>query len=145
MSISAIRPIRTKSQLVHVALLDVFIGVFIHTILFSALSIESEEPAHRHPRLVILVQKPARLALHTKTPQPVPAHRLPEAPPPGHVPTAGFGRRGGRGGGASVGDGGRGRGGVVLDDGAGGGGGGGGSGVEAALEIEAEDALGILH
>lgn len=141
MPISAIRPIRTKSQLVHVTLLDVFIGVLIHAILFSALPIEPKEPAHRHPRLVVLVQEPARVALHAQAAQPVPAHRLPEAPPAGDVGSGGVGVGGRSCGGASVGYGGGGRGGVVLDERTGGCGGGGGRGVEAALEIEAENAL----
>lgn len=145
MSISAIRPIGTKSQLVHVTLLDVFIRVFIHAILFSTLSIEPEESANRHPRLVVLVQKPTRVALHAQAAQPVPAYRLTEAPPPGDVDGRGFGSGGGWGWRTTVGHGGSGSGGVVLDERAGGSGGGGGSGVEATLEIEAEDSLGILH
>lgn len=115
MPVSAIRPIRTKSQLVHVTLLDVFIGVFINAILFSALSVESEEAAHGHPSLVILVEEPARVALHAKAAQPVPAHRLPEASPTGDVAGGGVGSGGGGGGGASVGDSGSGRRGVVVD------------------------------
>jgi len=119
--------------------------VFIHAILFSTLSIEPEESAHGHPRLVVLVQKPARVALHTQAAQPVPAYRLTEAPPDGDVDSRGVGCGGGWGRRTSVGHGGSGSRGVVLDERAGGGGGGGGSGVEAALEIEAEDSLGILH
>ena len=131
----------------HVTLLDVFIGVFIDAILFPAFSVEPEEAAHRHPCLVVLMQEPARVTLHAQAAQPVPAHRLPEAPPPGDVAAAhGVHRGRGGSGGASVRHRGGGRGGVVRDEGAGGGGGGGGGGgVEAALEIEAEDSLGILH
>lgn len=131
----------------HVTLLDVFIGVFIDAILFPAFSVEPEEAAHRHPCLVVLMQEPARVTLHAQAAQPVPANRLPEAPPPRDVAAGGVRRGRGGGGVASVGHGGSCRGGVVLDEGAGGngGGGGGGSGVEAALEIEAEDSLGILH
>lgn len=145
MPISAIRTIRTKSQLVHVTLLDVFIRVFINAILFPTLSVEPEESAHRHPRLVVLVQKAARVALHAQAAQPVPAYRLPEAPPAGNVDGCGVRCGGSRSRRASVGHGGSGSGGVVLDERAGGSGSGGGSGVEAALEIEAEDSLGILH
>jgi len=129
----------------HVTLLDVFIRVFIHAILFPTLSVEPEESAHRHPRLVVLVQKAARVALHAQAAQPVPAYRLPEAPPAGNVDGCGVRCGGSRGRRASVGHGGSGSGGVVLDERAGGSGSGGGSGVEAALEIEAEDSLGILH
>lgn len=80
---------------IHVTLLDIFIGVLVHAILLAALPVEPEEPAHRHPRLVVLVQEPARLALHAQAAEPVPAHRLPEAPPSGNVPAARVVRSGG--------------------------------------------------
>lgn len=54
--------------------------MLVDAVLLAALAVEAEEPADRHPRLVILVKEPARLPLHAKAPQPVPAHRLPEAP-----------------------------------------------------------------
>lgn len=129
----------------HVTLLDVFVRVFIHAILFPTLSIEPEESANRHSRLVVLVQKPTRVALHAQATQPVPAYRLPKAPSAGNVDGCGVGCGGDRGGRASVGHSGSGSGRVVLDERTGRGGGGGRNGVEAALEIEAEDSLGILH
>jgi hypothetical protein len=67
---------------IHVALLDIFVGVLVHAVLLAALPVEAEEAAHGHPRLIVLMEEAAGVAFHAQAAQPVPAHRLPEAPPP---------------------------------------------------------------
>uniref|UniRef100_A0A0A9D638 CPSF30 n=1 Tax=Arundo donax TaxID=35708 RepID=A0A0A9D638_ARUDO len=79
MLVPAIRTIRAKSHLVHVALLGVVVRVLVGAIGLAALAEVAEEAAHGHAGLVELVKEPARLALHAQPPQPVPAHRLPVA------------------------------------------------------------------
>lgn len=125
--------------------------MFVHTILFTAFAIESEESANGHPGLIILMKEATGVTLHTKAAEPMAANRLPEAPPAPDVASCGASsfncssRTNGAGGGVGDGGGGgRGRR-VGLDEGQRGGGGVGGAGIEAALEIEAENALRILH
>lgn len=139
MPVPAIRAIRAKPHLIHVALLDVLIGVLVDAVLLAALAVEAEEAAHRHARLVVLVQEAARVALHAQPAQPVPAHGLPEA---SAAAAMAMGRRGAaavrRG---SGGVGGRHRGGGPPNDS-----GGAGAGcVDAALEVEAEPAVAVVH
>lgn len=55
--------------------------MFVNAVLLAALAVEAEEAADGHPRLVVLVEEAAGVAFHTQAPQPVTAHRLPEAPP----------------------------------------------------------------
>lgn len=117
--------------------------MLIHAILLPTLAVHTEEPAHRHPRLVVLMKEPAGLAFHTEAPEPVTTHRLPEALPPRRVDIrVGLRRRGGLVFGLGDER-------VGLDRGAGGqagvGGRGDGGGVEAALEVEVEDSVGVLH
>lgn len=139
---------QNKKQHIHVALLDVFIGVLVHAVLLAALPVEPEEAAHGHPRLVVLMEEAAGVSLHAQAAQPVPAHRLPEAPPPqprvaphsalrccacsrcGHVGVGGC-----TGGGICMNDVRPRRRGSV----------GSGTGVQAALEVEAENSLRVLH
>lgn len=54
--------------------------MFVHTILFTALAIETEESANGHPGFIILMKKATRIAFHTETTEPMPANRLPETP-----------------------------------------------------------------
>lgn len=92
------------------------------------------------------------IALHAEATEPMAANRLPEAPPVADV--AGWGARrfsgnsrteGARKGVGDGGGSGRGRR-VGVDEGQGGGGGGvRGAGIEAALKVEAENTLRILH
>lgn len=82
MPIPAVWTIRTKPQLVHIALLDILIGVLVNAILLPALSIKSKKPTYRHSRLVILVKETAGVAFHAKASKPVPTYSLPEAPSP---------------------------------------------------------------
>lgn len=133
---------------IHVALFDIFVGMLINAVLLAALSVQAKKPAYGHPRLVILVEEAASVAFHTEAAEPVPAYRLSEAPPTRRVDA------GGRGiGGSSRPDscrvcGGSRGGWIGLDQrpgGAGWVGGCGGGGVEAALEVEAENSLRVLH
>lgn len=80
MLVPAMWAIRAKPHLVHVALLDVVVGVLVSAIGLPALAEVAEEAAYGHARLVELVQESAGLSLHAQAPQPVPAHRLPIAP-----------------------------------------------------------------
>ena len=66
----------------HIALLDILIGVLVNAILLPALSIKSKKPTYRHSRLVILVKETAGVAFHAKASKPVPTYSLPEAPSP---------------------------------------------------------------
>jgi hypothetical protein len=68
---------RTRGKDVHITLLDVFIRVLVNAIRLPALAKLRKKPAHRHPRLIKLMQKPAGIPLHTQPAQPMPAHRLP--------------------------------------------------------------------
>jgi hypothetical protein len=114
----------------HVALLDVIVRVLVGAVRLAALAKVAEEAADGHAGLVKLVEEPARLALHAQSPQPVPAHRLPVAPASAAVPRpvrsptaadrAGVKRR------RRMGTCRRGR-------------------VEAALEVEAEAAVAVVH
>jgi hypothetical protein len=116
----------------HVALLDVIVRVLVGAVRLAALAKVAEEAADGHAGLVKLVEEPARLALHAQAPQPVPAHRLPVSPAatspavprPVRSPTAadraGVKRR------RRMGTCRRGR-------------------VEAALEVEAEAAVAVVH
>lgn len=96
------------------------------------------------------MKKPTSVTFHTKTTQPVPANRLPEAPPPRMVwyrrrRMVGSRPGGRRGSVVGIGRGGGGRsGGIGLDRGVGGGGHT-GARVEAALEVEAETSFRVLH
>lgn len=144
---------KQKMHHVHVTLLDIFIGVLVHAVLLAALAVEPEEAADGHPRLVVLVEEAAGVALHAEASEPVSAHRLTEAPPS----RAEIAPRGGRvsyegrspgAHGGHVGVAGRGSGGGIglHDVGPRGDGGvGSGTGVEAALEVEAENPLRVLH
>lgn len=137
----------------HIALLDVLVGMLIDAVLLPALPVNPKEPAHGHPGLVVLMKKSARIPFHAQAPQPVPTHRLPEAPT---LVAAGAGTcgidscldcGGGGGGGGGVvrrGIGGGKEGGRVRVVVYGGGGGGGCGGVEAALEVEAEGTF-VVH
>lgn len=148
MPIPAIRAIWTKSQLVHVTLLDILIGVLIHTILLAAFPVKPKKPAHWHPGFVVLVEESAGVTLHTQAPEPVPADRLSEATPPRMVSrrrrrigsTCGRCGDGVVGGPAAA----RCAGGVGVDYGYRCGGVGGAS-VEAALEVEAQNAVPVVH
>lgn len=73
---------KKKATHIHIALLDIFVGVLVHAVLLAALPVEAEEAAHGHPRLVVLMEEAAGVALHAQAAQPVPANRLPEATPP---------------------------------------------------------------
>lgn len=133
MSIAAVWPVWTKTQFEHVTLLDIFIGMLIHTILLSTLTIQSEKPTNWHPRLVILMKKPTRISLHTQTSEPMPANCLPETSPvsmASHLVHRIHGGSGGNSGGSAGGI----R--VGLDHGIRGGGKG-GARVETTLEVEA--------
>ena len=55
--------------------------MLIDAILLTALAIETEEPANGHPRLIILMKETTSITLHTQATKPMPADRLPEAPP----------------------------------------------------------------
>lgn len=140
----------TMAAYIHVTLLDIFISVLVHTVLLPALTVHPEESANRHPGLVVLVKEPTGLTLHTQAPKPVPANRLPEAPPPILVgagarlvrrdsralPSGVYGGSGGRCPGGRVG----------LDEGSGGGARvWGPRSVETPLEVEAETSLRVLH
>lgn len=123
--------------------------MLVNAILLAALAVEAEESADRHPCLIVLVEEPAGVALHTQAPEPVPANRLSEAPPPRMVSPR---RRSGIGatcwrcccGGVVV------VGGPAATDCVGvdygyGCRGDGGARVEAALEIEAQDTVPVVH
>lgn len=131
---------------IHVALFDIFVGMLIHAVLLAALSEHAEKPAYGHPRLVILVEEAASVAFHTEAAEPMPAHRLSEAPPTGGVDAGDRGIGGSSRPDSSRVCGSTGRW-IGLDQGPGGGArvGGGGGGVKAALEIEAENSLRVLH
>lgn len=62
----------------HIALPGIIIGVLVDAVGLAALSKPSKKPTDGHPNLVILMKIPAIIPLHTQTPQPVPAYRLPE-------------------------------------------------------------------
>lgn len=146
MTIPTIRSIGAETKFVHIALLDVLVGVLVNTVLLAALSVLPEEAAHRHPVLVVLVEEAASIALHTKATQPVAAHRLPEAPPPGNVPACDghpIGRARGRGGSRAR----RSGGGVRRREGTRGRHrrNGRGGDIEAALKIEVEGSFGFIH
>lgn len=83
MSISTVRAIRTEAQLVHVALLNVFVSVLVDAILLTALPEHPKEAAHGHSSLVILVEEATGISLHAEATEPVATDSLPEASPPG--------------------------------------------------------------
>lgn len=146
MPVATVRTIWTETQLEHVTLLDVFISVLVHAVLLAALAVQPEETADGHPRLVVLVKEAAGVALHAKAAEPVPAHRLAEAPPTrrrvGTCSGVGYCC------GSRVDVGYRSRSGIGLNEvrrPRGGGRVGGGTGIEATLEVEAENSLGVLH
>jgi hypothetical protein len=78
MPIATIRSIWTETKLIHIALPGIIIGVLVDAVGLAALSKPSKKPTDGHPNLVILMKIPAIIPLHTQTPQPVPAYRLPE-------------------------------------------------------------------
>lgn len=122
--------------------------MLVDAVLLAALPVEAKEAANRHPRLVVLMQEPAGVALHAQAPQPVPAHRLPEAPP-SHGIHSTRGRVGAWSGGraaraTSSCGGGDGDGIGIVGSGSGGGGGVGGPGVKASLKVEAEATV-VFH
>lgn len=80
MPIATIRSIRTETKFIHIALPDIIISVLVDAVRFAALSTLSKKPADGHSYLVKLMKIPAIIPLHTQTPQPVPAHCLPEIP-----------------------------------------------------------------
>lgn len=134
MLVPAIRTIGTKPHLVHVALLDVVVRVLVRAVGLAALAEVAEEAADGHAGLVELVQEPARLALHAEAAKPVPAHRLAVAPAtsaaPVHTqPVAASASARARVGGGRHG---------APDPGR-------RDGVEAALEVEAQSAVAVVH
>lgn len=66
---------------IHITLFNVLVGVLVNAILLPALAVHTEEAAHRHARLVVLMEEAASLALHAKAAKPVTAHRLAKALP----------------------------------------------------------------
>lgn len=72
---------KKKIFILHVSFLVILIGVLVDAVLLSALPVHPKESADWHPCLVVLVEEPAGIAFHAQTPQPMPAHRLPEATP----------------------------------------------------------------
>jgi hypothetical protein len=117
-----------RDLLSHIALLDVVVRVLVGAVRLAALAKVAEEAAHGHAGLVELVEEAARLALHAQAPHPVEERRLWGAPAsaaaavPWPVPAARAGVDRGR----RMGPRRRGR-------------------VEAALEVEAEAAVAIVH
>lgn len=81
-----------SSKYIHVTLLDIFIGMLVHAILLTTLSVQSKESANRHARLIILVEEATGVAFHAEAAKPVPTDRLPKAPAAGGA--AGNGLRG---------------------------------------------------
>lgn len=134
MLVPATRAIGTKPHLVHIALLDVVVRVLVGAVGLAALAEVAEEAADGHAGLVKLVQEPARVALHAEAAQPVPAHGLAVAPAataaPVHArPVAASPAARARVGGGRHGTAGSARRG----------------GVEAALEVEAQAAVAVVH
>lgn len=122
------------SEISHVALLDVVVRVLVRAVGLAALAEVAEEAADGHAGLVELVQEPARLALHAEAAKPVPAHRLAVAPAtsaaPVHTqPVAASASARARVGGGRHGAPAPGR----------------RDGVEAALEVEAQSAVAVVH
>jgi hypothetical protein len=122
------------SEISHVALLDVVVRVLVRAVGLAALAEVAEEAADGHAGLVELVQESAGLALHAEAAKPVPAHRLAVAPatsaapvhtqPVAASPDTRAGVGGGRHGAPAPRSWGR---------------------VEAALEIEAQSAIAVVH
>lgn len=120
--------------------------MLIDTILLSTFAVHSEEAANRHASFIILMEEPTGVAFHAEAAEPVAADGLAEAAAGGGGGGGGeVGGGGGGGGDGAVGRDGGGEGGGVGGERGGGRGGDGGEGVEAALEIEAEDSFGVVH
>lgn len=108
--------------------------MLIHTILLATLPVKAIESANGHSRLIVLVEKPAGLALHTQAAEPVSAHGLPVAASAREV-SCGMVAGSGVSGGGDVNSGGGGDILIGMDNGDGCGGLG-GTAFEAAFEIE---------
>ena len=108
--------------------------MLVRAVGLAALAEVAEEAAYGHAGLVELVQEPARLALHAEAPKPVPAHRLAVAPATSAAPVHTRPIAASASARARVGGGRHGAPATGRRD-----------GVEAALEVEAQSAVAVVH